>query len=245
MKKKLATSAKLKPKSGRTPTAKLTKKSFRATLERMRSNLGWIIVWIPFNVYKTWGSRGNFRVKGEIDGFPFRSSLFPTRKGVHFLLVNKKMQKGSGALQGSAAEFTIEPDTAERPIVVPPELQRHLAEDRSFRRWFDGLSYSIRKWLTDLIHGSKNPATRARRGEQIAEQVFSAMEAERELPPAIKLAFSRDPRALEGWQLMTPIRRRNLLLAIFYYRSPDARARRTEKVVAEALALAEKKSRGG
>jgi uncharacterized protein YdeI (YjbR/CyaY-like superfamily) len=229
-----------KPKTG--AGAKLAKKSFRATLERMRSNLGWVIVWMPFDVYKTWGSRGNFRVKGEIDGFPFRSSLFPTRKGVHFLLVNKKMQKGSGAREGSTAEFTLEADTAERPIVIPPELQRHLAEDRSFRRWFGGLSYSIRKWLTDLIHNSKNPATRVRRAEQVAEQVFSAMEAEHELPPAIKLAFSRDARVLEGWQLMTPIHRRHLLLAIFYYRSPEAQARRIEKVAAEAVALMEKKS---
>ena len=231
------------PKNKSQARPKLARKTFHATLERLRSNLGWIIVWIPFDVHKTWGSRGNFRVKGEINGFPFRSSLFPTGKGTHFLLVNKKMQKGSGALESSTAQFLLEPDTAERPIIVPPELRHHLAEDRSFRRWFDGLSYSIRKWLTDLIHASKNPATRARRAEQIAEQVFSAMEAERELPPAIQLAFSHDPRALAGWQLMTPIHRRHLLLAIFYYRSPDARARRTEKVVAEAIALAEKKSR--
>jgi len=222
--------------------AKLTKKSFRGTLERMRSNLGWIIVWIPFDVYKTWGSRGNFRVKGEINGFPFRGALFPTRKGVHFLLVNKKMQKGGAAFSGSAADFLLEPDTAERPIVIPPELQRYFAEDRSLRRWFQALSYSIQKWLTDLIHASKNPATRERRAEQLAEQILSAMEAERELPPALKLAFSRDPRALEGWNLMTPRYRRASLLAIFYYQSPDARARRAEKVVAEAIALAEKKS---
>jgi uncharacterized protein YdeI (YjbR/CyaY-like superfamily) len=241
MKKKSAARSASKSKTKDALSAKLTKKSFRATLERLRSNLGWIIVWIPFDVYKTWGSRGNFRVHGEINGFPFRGALFPTRKGVHFLLVNKKMQQGSGALEGSTADFVLEPDTAERPIMVPPELQRHFAEDRAFRRWFDALSYSIRKWLTDLIHNSKNPATRERRAEQVAEQVFSAMEAERELPPAIKLAFSRDPRALAGWQLMTPIHRRNLLLAVFYYRSPDAQARRTEKIIAEAVALIEKK----
>lgn len=240
MKRKPTPPSKSKLKPGSPAGTRLTKKSFRATLERLRSNLGWIIVWIPFNVYKTWGSRGNFRVKGEINGFPFRGALFPTRKGVHFLLVNKKMQKGSGALEGATAEFTLAPDTAERPIIIPPELQRHLAEGRALRKWFDALSYSIRKWLTDLIHNSKNPATRERRAEQVAEQVFSAMEAERELSPAIKLAFSRDPRALEGWELMTPIHRRNLLLAIFYYRSPDARARRTEKIVAEAIALTEK-----
>jgi hypothetical protein len=32
------------------------------------------------------------------------------------------------------------------------------------------------------------------------------------------------------------------LIAIFYYRSPDARARRVDKVVEEAIARAEKRS---
>jgi hypothetical protein len=88
---------------------KTAKKSFKGTLERMRSNLGWIIAWIPFNVHKIWGSRGRLKVRGEINGFAFRTSLFPTRKGEHFLLVNKKMQEGGGATEGSTAEFWLEP----------------------------------------------------------------------------------------------------------------------------------------
>src|SRR5437879_3466432 len=68
---------------------KANAKTFRAVLERMRSNLGWVIVRVPFSVEKTWGKRGMTRVKGEINGFPFRKSLFPTRGGQHFLLVNK------------------------------------------------------------------------------------------------------------------------------------------------------------
>ncbi len=117
-----------------------------------------------------------------------------------------------------------------------------LAEDKTFRRWFDALSYSIRKWISDWVVQPKSAASRVRRAEQVAEQLFSAMEAERELPPALKLAFSRDPRAFEGWSLMSASHRRGLLIAIFYYRSPDSRARRVEKVVDEAIALAEKKS---
>jgi uncharacterized protein YdeI (YjbR/CyaY-like superfamily) len=221
---------------------KTAKKSFRATLERLRSNLGWIIIWIPFNVHKTWGTRGRLRVRGEINGFAFRTSLFPTRQGEHFLLVNKKMQAGAQASEGTTAEFLLEPDTEERVAVVPAELKRILAEDKTFRRWFDALSYSIRKWISDWIVQPKSIASRVRRAEQVAEQLLSAMEAERELPPALKLAFTRDPRALEGWHLMSPAHRRGLLIAIFYYRSPDARARRVGKVVEEAMALAEKRS---
>jgi uncharacterized protein YdeI (YjbR/CyaY-like superfamily) len=221
---------------------KTAKKSFRATLERLRSNLGWVIIWIPFNVQKVWGTRARIRVKGQINSFAFRTSLFPTRKGEHFLLVNKKMQAGGHAYEGTTAEFSLEPDTEERVVAVPTELKRILAEDKMFRRWFDGLNYSIRKWLADWITQPKSAASRVRRAEQVAEQLLSTMEAERELPPALKLAFTRDPRALEGWNLMSPSHRRGLLIAIFYYRSPDARARRVEKVVDEATALAEKKS---
>jgi len=223
---------------------KIVKKSFRATLERLRSNLGWVIVWIPFNVKKTWGTRGRLRVRGEINGFAFRTSLFPTQKGEHFLLVNKKMQAGAHASLGASAEFILEPDTEERVVAVPAELKRILAEDKTFRRWFDGLNYSIRKWIADWITQPKSAASRLRRAEQVAEQLLSTMEAERELPPALKLALARDPRAFNGWNLMSPTHRRGLLIAIFYYRSPDARARRIEKVVEEAIARAEKKSSG-
>ncbi|MGA2094819.1 MAG: YdeI/OmpD-associated family protein [Candidatus Acidiferrum sp.] len=230
---------KLKPKPK--PQIRLVKKSFHATLERLRSNLGWTVVWIPFDVHKVWGSRGRLKIRGEINGFSFRTSLFPTKKGEHFLLVNKKMQEGAGTTEGSTAEIWLEPDLEERVVTIPAEMKRILAEDRSFRSWFETLNYSVRKWITDWVTQPKSCASRIRRAEQVAEQLFSAMEAERELPPALKLAFTRDPRALVGWNFMSPSHRRGQLIAIFYYRSPDSRARRIEKVVEEAIALAEKK----
>ena len=75
-----------------------------------------------------------------------------------------------------------------------------------------------------------------RRAEQVAEQLMATMEAERELPPILKLAFTREPRALAGWQRMSPTHRRGHLLAIFYYRSPEARDRRIAKFIDDALA---------
>src|ERR1700687_434739 len=105
-------------------------KRFDARLERLRSRLNWIIVRMPFHAAKVWGMRGQIKVKGEINGFAFRTSLFPTREGWHFLLVNKRMQKGSRAVEGSVARFQIELDSEERTITVPNELKRILSQDR-------------------------------------------------------------------------------------------------------------------
>jgi len=80
------------------PKPKPVAKSFKAALERMPSNLGWVIARIPLDVPKVWGTRGMLKVKGQINGFAFRTSLFPTGKGYHYLLVNKRMQAGAHAV---------------------------------------------------------------------------------------------------------------------------------------------------
>ena len=224
--------------------AKKTKpvvKSYSAPLEPLRSGLGWVVAYLPFDAAAVWGSRGRLKVKGEINGFAFRTSLFPTREGRHFLLINKRMQKGAHAFVGTVARFRLEPDTEERTVTTPPELKRILAEDRLLTRWFDTLNYSTRKWLTDWIGDVKRADARVRRSEQVAEQLMSTMEAEEEVPPMLQLAFARNLRAREGWEQMSATRRRGQLLAIFYYRTPESRARRLAKVMEEAAALAEGK----
>jgi uncharacterized protein YdeI (YjbR/CyaY-like superfamily) len=218
-------------------------KSFKATLERLDSRLGWVVIRIPFDVSKIWGTRAKVRVKGEINGFAFRASVFPTSKGHHCMLVKNSMQTGANTAPGESAHFRIEPDTAKRVAIVPAELQRILNEDRSFRRWFDEqLTFSMRKWICDWVVNVKNPASRLRRAEQVAEQLLTTMEAELDLPPILKRAFASDPRAYQGWLSMTPLQRRHQLLGIFYYRSPESRDRRIAKMLEEALARTERKT---
>ncbi len=221
---------------------KLVVKSFKATLERIPSRLNWVVIRIPFDVSKVWGTRAKVRVKGEINGFAFRASVFPTGKGYHCMLVKKSMQTGANAAPGETAHFRLVPDTAKPVAIVPVELQCILNEDRSFRRWFDQLSFSMRKWICDWTVTVKNPASRLRRAEQLAEQLLSTMEAELDLPPILKRAFAGDPRAYQGWQSMTPLQRRHQLLSIFYYRSPESRDRRIAKMLEEALARTEKRN---
>jgi uncharacterized protein YdeI (YjbR/CyaY-like superfamily) len=220
---------------------KIIAKSFQATLEHPSSRLGWVIIHIPFDAVKVWGKRGQLRVKGEINGFSFRTSLFPTGKGEHYLLVNKSMQAGANVAPGETARFRLEPDTEVRKVIVPAELKRYLAEDHGLQRWFDQLNYSMRREIGDWVLQVKSAEARQRRAEQIAERLLAVMEAERELPPILKAAFARDPRAFAGWQRMSPTHRRRQLLSIFYYRSPEARDRRLAKTIEEAVAFSERR----
>ena len=213
--------------------SKAIAKSFKAMLERMEGNLGWVIARIPFNVEKVFGARRP-RVKGEINGFSFRTTLFPTAAGSHFLLVTKRMQAGAYARAGDTAQFQLELDLEARKAVVPVELKRAFSQDRALQRWFDKMSFSMRRWICNEVAMPKNAETRVRRAERIAEQLMATMEAELELPPILKAAFARDPRALEGWQKMTPTQRRYNLLGIFHYRNPESRERRIKMMLEEA-----------
>jgi uncharacterized protein YdeI (YjbR/CyaY-like superfamily) len=223
---------------------KPTAKTFQSVLERDGTRLNWVIIRVPLDVKKIWGTRGNLRVKGEINGFAFRTSLFPTGEGRHIMIVNKRMQAGAGVRPGILARFRLEPDKEERIAAIPGELKTVLAEDTSLRSWYDRLNYSIRKEVRDWIEQVKSPDARVRRAQQIAERLLATMEAEQELPPILRVAFAHDARAATGWQRMSASRRRRHLLGIFYYRNPEARARRVAKAVEDAAQVAERKRRG-
>jgi uncharacterized protein YdeI (YjbR/CyaY-like superfamily) len=227
------------PKSKAKPIQPVVK-SFLATLERMKSRLNWIIIPIPFDVAQVWGRRGQLRVKGEINGFTFRTSLFPTGQGGHILLVNKKMQKGARAVAGTVARFRIEPDLEKRVVSIPTELSCILSQDRALRSWFDRLNPSTRNDIAKWVGEPKNPETRRRRAEQMAERLLATIDAERDLPPILQVAFTRNPEAREGWERMSVAQRRGHLLGIFYYRTPEARGRRIDKMLEAASAIAER-----
>jgi uncharacterized protein YdeI (YjbR/CyaY-like superfamily) len=218
------------------PAAKPAVKKFQAVLERMEGNLGWVIIRIPFDVAKLWGKRGQLRVKGDINGFEFRSALFPTGKGEHFLLVNKKMQKGGKAAPGLSARFLLQPDTAPREAATPPkELLRELSQSKRLLKFYESQTQSAKHWIAKWTAEPKSPDSRTRRAQQIAERLMETMEAEKDLPPMIEQAFRQNPRAREKWDKISPSHRRAHLMAIFYYRTPESRLRRLNKCIEELL----------
>jgi len=219
------------------------RKSFTALLEPDGTALKWVIARVPFDIAKAWPVRNGRRVRGEIAGFAFRTSLFPDpRRGGHFLLVNKKMQTAAGARVGLRVRIWLEPDLAERPVLLPPELTRALNADRQLRRLFDSMSPSMRREIGKWAGEPKSPASRQKRAEKMAERLMHALEGEHDPPPILRALFLRHPGARDGWFALTPNQRRGHLLGIFYYETAEARERRAVKAIQAALQVAQRKS---
>jgi hypothetical protein len=180
----------------------MTKKStqsqiFCATLEQGSLALGWVIARVPFDPAAVWPKMIRQRVRGEINGFAFRTSLFPDPRGGSYLLINRVMQKAVGAHLGDTAEFRLEPDLEERAAELPDELAVLLEDEPGLRPWYDSLTEYTRREIGKWILAVKTDASRLKRAEQMAERLLATMEAEDELPPIIFAALRPEgPRCL-------------------------------------------------
>src|SRR3954453_15430152 len=221
-------------------------KSFRARLEPTGDALRWVIARVPFDPAEVWPVRRGRRVRGEINGFAFRTSLFPEAGGKkHVVLVNKKMQAGARAKAGDTVRFLLEPDLDEREAALPVEGAKALKAERGLRRYFDAISPSMRHDIGRWVGEPKSTEGRTKRAEQVAEWLLLAMEGERETPPILRIAFQRQPLARAGWEAMSPVRRRNHLLSIFHYQTAEARERRVRNAIEDALKLAKRRNPSG
>ncbi len=217
-------------------------KRFKALLEKSGDGLRWVVARIPFDVKKEWPVRNGRRIRGEINGFAFRTALFPSsgEDGGHVLLVNKTMQAGARARVGDQVRIQLEPDMEERDSTLPAELVRALKSDRALQKWFESLKPSLRRDLGRWVAQPKTAASRNRRAEQCAEWLLLTMDGENATPPILRAAFAGYPGAAAGWEAMTPVRRRNHLLSVFHYQTPEARSRRVQAVIEDALKMTRK-----
>lgn len=140
-------------------------KRFRVALDKHEQYEAYGIR-IPFDVQKVFGTRGRVAVKGSINGFPFRGSIFPAGGGAHYMAVNRGVREGAGAEGGETISVVMERDEEPRTVEPPADFLRALRADASARETWERLSYTHRKEHVRAVDGAKRPETRARRIEK-------------------------------------------------------------------------------
>ena len=149
-------------------------KTFNAKLQSVGPTGTWTRLMLPFDVEKAFGSRGRVSVKGTINGFPFRTSIFPNGDGTHHMMVNKTMQQGGKAKPGDTVKVTVERDDAAKTVEVPPDVKRTLAKNKRAAAAFEKLAPSHRREHIRVITEAKKPETRQRRIERMIEKLLEA-----------------------------------------------------------------------
>jgi hypothetical protein len=143
-------------------------KRFRVLLEGYKG-MDATGITIPFDVQEFFGTRARVPVRGTINGFPYRSSIFPQRDGPHYMVVNKQVRAGAKVKAGETVSFVMERDEEPRTVETPAELARAFRADKSLKAVWEGLSYTNKREHAKAIEEAKRPETRARRVEKALE----------------------------------------------------------------------------
>ncbi len=145
-------------------------KRFRVLLEKDENSEATGML-IPFDVLKVFGTRARVPVRGTINGFPYRCSIFPMGGGNHYMVVNKNVRAGAKAKGGDIISVVMERDDEPRIITPPADFARALKSNKEARATWEKLSYTHQKEHALAIEEAKRPETRTRRIERAIAQL--------------------------------------------------------------------------
>ncbi|WP_079914540.1 YdeI/OmpD-associated family protein [Paenibacillus sp. 32352] len=137
--------------------------AFTARLIRPEGTGTWTYLNVPFDAESLFGTKAHIKVKGTVNGIPYRSTLMLHGGGTHYMVVNQAIREAAGVQAGDTVEVTMEEDMEPRAVDIPDDLQTALEEHVEAGRFFAKLPYSAQKVYVDWIEAAKKADTRTRR----------------------------------------------------------------------------------
>lgn len=152
----------------------MAKIEFTAKIQYVDPSMGgWAQIVFPKQAAGKLGTKARVAIRGTVNGFPIRTSAFPTGSGTHQFMTNKAMLECAKAAVGDRVEVAVEVDDQPRPVKIPAELKRALAGSRKAKTAFDEMPPSHRREIAGFVSEAKKTETRAQRAQQTVEKLAS------------------------------------------------------------------------
>ncbi|WP_435355586.1 DUF1905 domain-containing protein [Emticicia sp. SJ17W-69] len=146
---------------------------FKEIIKKMPPNPAgaWHYIDFPENAYEVFGRRNFVKVKGFINGKPFKSNLFPKGNALHAITIPLKLQKELGVKLNDEITVSIEEDFEVVIVPMPVELQEALDFDEEMAELFFKQSKSVQKFQKIWINDGKQIETRINRVVALSEKL--------------------------------------------------------------------------
>ncbi len=147
----------------------MKRQQFKARIEKPagRGTRSYIVV--PFDVEKVYGTRGQARIKGSMNGVNFAGVLYPRGNGTHYILVNRRLRETLRAAEGDEVLVIVEKDETSPALEIPGPFAAALEADAKAREAFEALSPSHKREYARFV-------SEAKKEETIRRRVTSAIE---------------------------------------------------------------------
>lgn len=142
-------------KQTKTPTVR-----FRTTLEGGKGATTGIVV--PDELVAELGKGKKPPVQVTVNGHAWRSTV-AVMGGRSMVGVSAENRGKAGVAAGDEIEVELVLDEAPREIEVPADLAAALDAEPAARTFFDGLSFSLKRYHVEQVTGAKTDETRQRR----------------------------------------------------------------------------------
>jgi bacteriocin resistance YdeI/OmpD-like protein/uncharacterized protein DUF1905 len=125
---------------------------------------------VPFEVPKVYGTKAQVKVRGTIDGYPYRGSFANMGEG-HCMVVKKEIRQAIGKSAGDKVKVVMEIDIEPRIVVVPEDFQQALENHTNAKEIFENFSYTHKKEYVEWIESAKKQETRENRIKKAIEMI--------------------------------------------------------------------------
>lgn len=117
---------------------------------------------VPDEIIEALGNGRKPAVRVTIGAYTYRSTV-AVMGGQYLIPVSAAHRDGAGIAGGDEIDVELALDTEPREVVVPEDFAAALDAEPAARTFFEGLSYSQRRWFVLGIEDAKTAETRQRR----------------------------------------------------------------------------------